>query len=148
MSKAAGCGLEPDPLWTDAAASSLGYRPAAIFHAGIAGRPPRPEGAYGLEPVAPPDRDSPALVAWAAVYGVRAGDELGLSLVDDAGKTIAEHRVVAERNQARFFFYAERKRTATQWPAGEYAVTARLVRRKDAGRAPYTTERRAAVKLD
>lgn len=142
-----GCGLAAAPLWDAAARKALEYRPASIYAAGITGGKVDPGMVYQGN-LSAPRIDSPALVAWAAIYGVRAGDEMRLSLMDDAGNVLARHRVTAERHQARFVFFAGKKRQEARWRAGEYRVEAELVRPRASGEAPYSTVRRAAAKVD
>jgi murein DD-endopeptidase MepM/ murein hydrolase activator NlpD len=143
-----GCGLAAAPLWDAAARKALEYRPASIYAAGIAGGKVSPDQIHRGEGMPRAGRGSPALVAFAAIYGVRAGDEMRLSLMDDAGNVLARHRVTAERNQARFVFFAGKKRQGAQWRGGEYRVEAELVRPRASGEAPYSTVRRAAAKVD
>lgn len=142
----AGCGRAAAPLWDGAAAKALQYRPASIYAAGIAGERVTSREIHGEDEMPRARRSSPALVAWAAIFGVRAGDELELLLRDDAGKVLARHRVTARRDQARYIFYTGRPRKEAQWPAGEYHAEASLLRPGAAG-APYSTVRRASVNL-
>ena len=142
-----GCGLSGTPLWDAPARKALEYRPASIYAAGLAGGRVEPGMVHkGSVPAA--RIDSPALVAWAAIYGVRGGDEMRLSLMDDAGGVLARHRVTAQRNQARFVFFTGKKRQEAQWRAGEYRVEVELLRPRASGEAPYSTVRRAAAKLE
>jgi murein DD-endopeptidase MepM/ murein hydrolase activator NlpD len=141
-----GCGRAAAPLWDAAARKALEYRPASIYAAGIAGERVTSREIHGEDEMPRARRSAPALVAWAAIFGVRAGDELELSLTDDEGKVLARHRVTARRDQARYVFYTGRRRKEAQWPPGEYRVEASLLRAGPAG-APYSTGRRASVNL-
>jgi hypothetical protein len=126
--KGAACGGPRAPLWSSQVAARLGYRPASIFGAGVAGDVIPAAAAYGEVPVTPASRDSPVLAAWAAIYGVRAGDELRLSLMGPAGKPLASTSRVLERTQARYFLRVGRKRGGEAWPEGEYRVEVTISR--------------------
>jgi murein DD-endopeptidase MepM/ murein hydrolase activator NlpD len=130
--RAAACGGPREQLWSPQAAASLGYRPASIFWAGIAGEAVTPAVAYGELPAAPASGDSPVLTAWAAIFGVRPGDELRLSLIGPAGETLASTNRVLERTQARYFLRVGKARGSELWPEGEYRVEA-TISRPDAG---------------
>jgi len=115
-----GCGAGA-PLWDAPSAERLRYLPAAIFAAGLAGERPRADEAYDGERVPPPRADSPALLIWAAFYGVRAGDEIRLELTTSDGVRLVDLRQIAERTQARYFIYGGRKLAGERWPGGPYS---------------------------
>jgi hypothetical protein len=142
----AGCGGPREPQWSPKAVEALRYRAASIFDAGIAGGVLTPAAAYGEAEAPPARRESEALVAWAVLFGVRAGDELQLSLLAADGTVLARNRRVLERNQARYFVYAGRKRAGELWPAGEYRVEVELVRALPGG-VPYRTEWRTSYTM-
>ena len=133
-----------EPLWTKEASAALGYHAVSIYDAGLAGAMPelarRREGERG----APPRRDSPVLAAWVALYHVRAGDEVVLSLTDPAGRAVIEAHRKLERTQARRFEAEAVHRSADSWPAGTYRLTVRVLRAPE-GRV---AERSLTVDID
>lgn len=140
-----GCGTAGDPLWEPAASERLRYRPVSIYDAGIAGDMPSVAQVVSGERLARAGRDSPTLAAWAALYGVRAGDELALTLLDPQGRTLAENRHRIERTQARRIEILGKRRGGASWPAGRYQLTVRILRE---GGAIPASERVLTLDLD
>jgi hypothetical protein len=140
--RAAGSGCAPggSPLWTKEAAAALAYRFASIYDGGLAGAPPGLAQVLAGEGIAPARREAPALVAWTAVFGLRAGDELALSLADPAGRVLIERRQRVERTQARRVELAGLRRAAAPWPAGRYRLEVRVLRPQSGG-APLAVQR-------
>lgn len=142
-----GCGRTGDPLWTSDAGAVLGYRPVSIYDAGVAGAPPTAEHVFSGEGISRARRASNALVVWSAIYGVRAGDEIALSLIDPGGQTLVEHRRRVERPQARRLEYAGRRRGEVLWTPGRYRAVVRVVRPQAEG-GPLLVERILTLELD
>jgi hypothetical protein len=140
-----GCAAARDPLWDPAASERLRYRPVSIYDAGIAGEMPGVAQVVRGEGIAPARRDSATLAAWAALYGVRAGDEVALALIDPEGRTLAQNRSRVERTQARRIAIVGKRRGDASWPAGRYQLTVQVIR--DGGAEP-AAERVVAVELD
>lgn len=143
----AGCALRGGALWTAEAAAALQYRAVSIYEAGIAGSAPSVAQVHEGEGIAPAQRASPALVAWTALYGLRAGDEILLSLADPAGRVLLERRRRVERTQARRVELAGLRRTAESWPAGHYRLTVRVERPQAQG-APLAELRVFALEIE
>jgi hypothetical protein len=143
----AACGLGAKPLWSDAALSGLApYRPSAIYNGGIAAEVPDPTATRkGMHREATLSAAAPALVAWADLFWVAAGDRIRLRLLGPTGETLADNTVTVEKTQARRFVFAGVRRKAPAWPAGVYRAEAVLLRAKD-GRA--TEEARFAHALE
>jgi len=110
----AGCGAGGAPLW-----DAPRYLPAAIFAAGLTGERPQPREAYDND-VKAPQASSPALLIWAAFYGVRAGDTIELTVRGPDGGELVRARRTAERTLARFFVFSGKRRPGEQWAAGTY----------------------------
>jgi hypothetical protein len=107
--------------------------------AGIASAPPRQtNAATAAAPAAA--ANASALVFWAQVYGVRAGDVEELRLTAPDGRALASRRVTLERNLAQSLAYVGRKRPSAGWAAGSYAGEYRLLRD---GKEVLRVERRA-----
>jgi murein DD-endopeptidase MepM/ murein hydrolase activator NlpD len=139
------CGEAGETLWGSAAASALTYRPVSIYDAGVAGAAPSVAQINAGEGLAAAHVDSPVLVAWAAFYGVREGDEISLTLADPGGRTLAENRHRAERTQARRLASAGIRRGAASWSPGRYRLTVRVLRD---GAAKPAAERVLTLELD
>lgn len=142
-----GCAQRRDTLWSAEAAAALQYRPVSIYEGGVAGAAPGVAQIHAGEGLAPARRVSPALVAWAAFYGVRAGDGITLSLADPDGRLLIERTRRADRTQARRVELAGLRRAADAWPAGRYRLTVRVARPR-AGGAPLAVERIFAVEIE
>jgi hypothetical protein len=122
------CGQPGEPFWSPEARRALGYRPVSIYDAGFAGAMPVIARLHEGERGVPARRESPVLAAWAALYHVRAGDEVVLRLEDPAGRTVLEARRTLERTQARRIEAAAARRTGDAWSAGRYRLTVRVLR--------------------
>ncbi len=140
------CGAPGESLFAPETMGVLAYRPVSIYDAGIAGRAPGGEQIFRGEGVVLPAREAPALVVWVAIYGVRAGDEVTLSLDDPDGRPLVRHRRQIERNQARRVELAGRRRGAAPWPTGTYRAEVR-VERQVAGGSPLIAARPLSITL-
>ncbi|HOP15745.1 MAG TPA: M23 family metallopeptidase [Gammaproteobacteria bacterium] len=126
---ASGCGGEMRPLWNDAARQRLAYRPTGVIQTGFADRKPVLEeiesGAdepLGISP------DASALVFWVELFGVMEGDEQQIAIFDPAGRALARQRLTFSKNQAQWFGYVGKRRSAGAWPAGRYRAEFSLYR--------------------
>lgn len=71
---------------------------------------------------------APLLIAWAQVYGVEPDDRLVFKLTAPNGMPLVDQTVPLEQRYARGVFHAGLRRTATAWPAGDYALTVEVRR--------------------
>lgn len=133
------CGPGDAPLWSPAALDALAYTPAAIYNVGFAPSPPKAEDVRDgrLRDTWLPS-DAPALVLWAEVFGIEAGDELRLRLIAPDGTPLVDNKKTLDERKARWFAYVGRKRTAEAWPAGRYYADVTLVR-DASGRSEITS---------
>jgi hypothetical protein len=115
------CGLGTKPLWRQEALTQLLRPMTALFNAGFHDRSPDAKSARdGLLAAASLPRDTEALVLWADMYWPEAGDVLSFRIVGPDGKAVFEKSIKIEKNQARRFVFAGRKRLGQAWPAGRY----------------------------
>lgn len=89
-------------------------------------------------------RSAPALVIWAALFGVRAGDEIKVEIYGPDGTTLHRHAVRIDHDQAWRLTFSGLQRTATAWQGGRYRGTATLQR---GGAAPLNQSRRVSVDI-
>lgn len=117
------CGQGGTPLWDEAAASALAYRPTALLAAGFAAEAPSYErtlaGAYAGEDTLPTTA-SPALVFWTYLMGTQEGDQLWFSLTGPDGAVVAETTQGMSGPKADFMGFVGRKKRGDAWPAGPY----------------------------
>jgi hypothetical protein len=117
------CGGVPEPLWRTPPA----YRPGGFLDAGIAGRVPGfDELKAGLPTPARLAPEAP-LVAWALLFGGRAGDVVAFALDGPAGP-VHRDEAVLERTQAQLFRASGRRAPPGGWPEGSYRARIALVR--------------------
>jgi hypothetical protein len=126
MSGGQPCEAGRAPLWSADAAATLAYVPTGSIGAGIASTPPRSENATAEAPAAA--ANAPALVFWAQIYGVRAGDVEEVRLLAPDGRPVASRQGTLDRNLAQALAYIGKKRPSAGWPAGEYVGEYRLLR--------------------
>ena len=78
---------------------------------------------------APPSSNAPALLAYARVLGVRAGDTETLTVTGpDGAPFVGKGPAPLVKAKVQWLSFAGRKRTGAPWPAGEYAARYRLER--------------------
>ena len=135
------------PRWRAEAAAELPYASGVVYNAGFAPGAPDPEalrsGRYRKASML--SAGAPALVFYAEVFGLSAGDTLELRLAGPDGATLAERRVPIVERQARRLAYVGVPRTAAGWKPGVYRGEARLVR-ADGSRSPAAS-RAASVEV-
>ena len=134
------CGLGPKPLWQQAALVGLLKPMTAVFNAGFHDRRPDSKAARdGLLAEASLPRDAAALVLWADMYWPEVGDVLAFRIVGPGGKAVFENLARIEKNQARRFAFAGRKRPSEAWPAGQYRGEVTLSRGEGAAAKTIST---------
>lgn len=117
------CGTPSPSLWETGAARSLAYRSSEVLNTGFAlGAVDRDGIEY--ERLAIPDRDSPAIVAWARMIGLGAGDVVSLKLTGPDGTILAQSSQALDRAKAEWISYTGKKRSVDRWPPG--VVTAEV----------------------
>jgi hypothetical protein len=82
------------------------------------------KGAYAEETFGNP----PALVFWADVFGVQAGDEQRISIMAPDGKPLQENKGLLKASKVSWFAFTGRKRPPDGWQAGTYRGTYTLLR--------------------
>ena len=140
-----GCDAGPArPLWTEAAAAALPYRPSGILSIGFTDRKPDRAGVnsgrLGAETLPP---DAGAIIFWANMFGRRAGDIEVLRVLDPNGDPLAHaRRPAADRDQAAHFSFIGRSRSGGMWPAGTYVGEYWLLRYPDGAESVALYEKR------
>lgn len=122
-----GCGKPQRPVWkSDAGVRYPGF---ALYAAGFTDHTPNRERvrSSARSPVSMP-RHAPALVLWAAMYGVQRGDVLKLRILDPAGAAATVREVRLDRTQAWRWVSAGRKMPASGWAPGDWKGEAVLQR--------------------
>ncbi|GAA4258016.1 peptidoglycan DD-metalloendopeptidase family protein [Azospirillum formosense] len=139
------CGQTMTPLWNSATAKALAYRPTAGLSAGFAtSRVPEAEparhGEFAGEALTP---DSPLLVLWSDIMGVRDGDTQRVRILDGDGRTLFDNSKGITGDKAAWFAYQGLKRPVSGWPKGPYKGIVTLTRD---GKTVVTLERQLDVR--
>ncbi len=71
---------------------------------------------------------SAALLFWANVVGIQAGDLQQVTITRPDGATLSEHTQTVEKSKVNWLSYIGRKRPESGWPAGRYTARYRLTR--------------------
>jgi hypothetical protein len=129
---AKGCGVAGTSLWSAAAQNALPYRAGGPLAAGFTTVIPDLETALSgtAEPAALPTT-APALVFWAASWGLRSGDREFIRVLMPGGAVLIENSTAVPGNKAQWLRYAGRKLRDAAWPAGRYRGEYRVVRQVD-----------------
>lgn len=124
------CAAQPPAraLWTQS--SHVTYQPVGILQMGFASAPPTADvvraGALDAPDIT---YDSPAMIVWAELFGLSAGDMLTMTLTGPDGDTLVTHQQIMDKNSAVYFQFAGRKRK-TSWLQGTYTGHVRITRGK------------------
>ena len=123
------CGQTYAPLWSEAAAKALAYKPTAGLGAGFAVRTPDAEAARRGEYAADaPTPDAGMLVLWADLMGVKAGDTQRVRIEAADGRVLFEHASPLPADKVAWFSYQGIKRPTAGWPKGPYRGMVTLTR--------------------
>jgi hypothetical protein len=117
-----------DSLWTSAAREALAYRPGGPLDAGFATRSPELAAALAGAYATAPPRNAPALVFWAASWGLRAGDRETIRLIGPDGTVLAEADAEVPGDKAQWIRFASRRLHGDSWPSGRYRGEYRVLR--------------------
>lgn len=126
------CGISQVSLWD--ASAGVTYAPVHISAAGFRSAAPDYE-ALKIDAGTPArlPSDSAALVFWALLDGVAAGDRIVLEILGPDGATFSRREIVQDKKMARQFYFVGRKRKAEPWSSGAYTGTVRIDRGGDPG---------------
>jgi hypothetical protein len=114
-------------LWQSGVQAEIGYTDGQIIETGFAAAPvDGPEVEQGG--IAAPVADSPALVFYARVINMRAGDSVRMSVEGPGGFQVATPGQPVDRTKAHFIGIAGKKRSASPWPVGAYRGVAEVIR--------------------
>jgi hypothetical protein len=123
------CGNMSGSLWGAAARAELPYVATGTICAGwSAAAPDRAAVLEDCERPAGLTRTSPAIVAWIEAFGLRKADEIRITVSAPDGSIVAQSAIVVDRDGARRFRYAGRKRAAAEWPPGVYRARHLVIR--------------------
>ena len=124
------CGSATRSMWTAEAANALGYRETGLLRAGFSTAPPELDEVLNGEYAATVlPADAPALLLWALVYGLHAGDVEIFRIVGPDDKAILNARVSrADRHKAQWLSHVGSPLKSDAWPAGTYRGEYRIER--------------------
>ncbi|MEO5374360.1 MAG: M23 family metallopeptidase [Alphaproteobacteria bacterium] len=132
------CGLGDRRLWSDNAAAILTYRPVAVFNSGLSATPPDEvtarAGALASNSF---PADAEAMIAWAEVLGLKAGDVIDFAVRLPDGK-IRSDRMKVDKSVLHLFPRMSMKRTGERWPAGRYQLEVSVSRPSHLGEPVVT----------
>ncbi len=122
-------GSQTTPLFDDSVVLAFPYADGIFLQTGFAERPltwTELEQDHTVGQQVTPD--SEALVFFARLSHLRAGDRIELSVTGPASFAVVAPGTAVDRDKAIFLAHAGRKRTTARWPAGTYQGEARLIR--------------------
>lgn len=114
-----GCGKAKRRLWKD---DKLSYVPVALYDGGFRNAPPDFAAIQGGEKN--PEQLSaggPALVFWTALFGVREGDEITLTIHDPGGVEFIRRDITQEVTRPRQYYFTGRELKGRTIPAGVWS---------------------------
>ena len=117
------CGERADEIW----AQNIPYAAGGILQVGFADRVPEFDGVKAGMSLDSLPQQAPGLVAWAYLYGTRAGDEIRFEITGIVGEFLSE-TLALERTQALSIRALGRKLRGDGWPLGDYRAKVWLMR--------------------
>lgn len=114
------CGTDQAGLWRPELREVLRYRPSGLLRAGFADAPPDPASARDTPTATALAADSPAIVFWMELFGLKKGDVLEMTLLDPAGRQLTGNRRVADRDKAVWHALVGKRRGGKAWAPGTY----------------------------
>lgn len=147
--QSAGCGKDTTGvLWDRPVQAALPDANAPmLFGAGFRANPPRYDAI--LQDMRSPDvlpLSANALILWAMVYGLDAGDTVEIKITGPDDAPFLERSFKQEKNQIRQMRFAGRSNKEGILRKGRYTGLVRVLRQQKAG-PPVIVERRAVVEL-
>ncbi|MBU1210486.1 MAG: M23 family metallopeptidase [Alphaproteobacteria bacterium] len=135
-------------LWRSDLRERLGYGRYVIFDAGFAGTPPDNDEMERDHQPAVVRADSPALLFYARMINLKAGDRISVAVDGPQGFRAANTTKPLDRNKAVQMIYAGKKLVAKRWPEGIYKGSVSVLRQPaEGGAAVVVAERRIALQL-
>jgi len=120
------CGGRTASLWSESAKAALPYLRGVVFHAGVAGVKPSSEdiraGKFDQDGDTPVLDKSAAVIVFAEVLGISAGDTVTVSIRDPSGTLPVRSEFPMTVRQARWFGFAGRPRKAGTFEPGRYTA--------------------------
>ncbi len=118
------------PLWREAAARQLRYRPSGVINAGFTTRQPTARGVERGDYLASPPAADGDLWFYVRMFGLRAGDRQRLRVFGPGERLVLEHTTEpAESDQTVWMLPVGRQAPHAGWPAGGYRGEFILIRR-------------------
>jgi hypothetical protein len=122
------CGETGQALWRQDVLEILKYQPTGGLVSGFAAGPPQADrarnGAYAEETLG----DPPALVFWADIFGVQAGDEQRVSIATPDGAILHQSSEILQSSNVSWFAFTGRRRPPDGWQPGTYRGIYSLLR--------------------
>ena len=124
------CGRATRSMWSDVAAAALAYRETGVLKAGFSAAPPQlSEVLNGEHAATVLPAQAPAILLWALVYGMHAGDVEVFRIIAPDGSAMLDTQVSrADRHKAQWLSHAGRRLTSGAWPPGVYRGEYRIER--------------------
>ncbi len=125
ISRCEGGNSSADQLWFQ----KLPYQPGGLIALGIDSALPSYDAVKaGAARHTTLPATAPALVGWAYFYGARAGDVVDIAVAAPDGTELIRRQERIEKTQAQMFRAAGKKAPEGGWVAGNWHVSARLIR--------------------
>lgn len=142
--RAATCGNQDSPLWSNASRAALRYQPTGLLISGFATTEPARDkaenGDYVLSEIS---AHADSILYWVEIFGLYKGDRMVIELYGPDRKRLLHHENILPNNKAVWFEYAGKRRITQFWPTGTYTAHFKLER---AGTAIIDELREIAVR--
>lgn len=121
--------LDIYPLWDKQTEKRLKYIATSLLSMGFSEKVPHSQGAregkFSREVI---KDNSKLMVFWVDIFGLVAGDELKLTIIDPDGNVIKEETRPFNSSRRHIFQFLGHKNKAELWPKGKYLGRVQLIR--------------------
>jgi len=147
LARKAACGVGEAPLWAQKTLDALPYQPTAVYNVGFApGKPDRASIRTGALNGPDLSKTAPALVVWAELFRVQAGDSLQFTITDPDGVKIHDQSLKIEAKKAYYWAFSGLRLKRAAWSSGTYRGDVRLIRNLAGGEQTFSATRQIEVR--
>ncbi|PHS78390.1 MAG: hypothetical protein COB59_07165 [Rhodospirillaceae bacterium] len=115
------CGVGKQPLWDAKTLERLPYGPTVLYNAGFSFQKPDYKAIRaGLYKAKVVSTKISALVAWAEMFRVKAGNKIIFEIYGPGGQKIHQKTVNINADKAHYTAYSGLRRPGKEWPSGTY----------------------------
>lgn len=115
-------------MWDKETFEKLKYMDAVFLGSGAVDYQPKDEEIRATDKVVSFNKNSPMLIFWVDIMGLRANDNLVMKITSPTGTTIAENQTNIDSPKATYFKFIGKRNANKTLLAGDYNASAQIIR--------------------